>query len=219
MSLNDELLEQYANSRRQHERAVSYATKYDRQFHKRVSSHFERRAIRRALERTGVTQGTILDMPCGAGRLGPEIEPFAKTLISGDYSREMLYRLREANPQGRCSVVNAFQLPFGDRTFDVVFSARLSHHIGDDQRREDYLREVLRVSKTWVVVTIFATESIKNRLRELRRVFNKKRSKSTFRRKDVERIAEAAGFDVRGWVPISRLSSGHRYYILERRGV
>ncbi|MCA8920408.1 MAG: class I SAM-dependent methyltransferase [Planctomycetes bacterium] len=216
MSLDDELLEQYANSRRQRERAVSYATKYDRQLHKRISSHFERRAIRRALERTGVTDGLLLDMPCGAGRLLPELLPFARRLISGDYSREMLNRLKEAHPDGRCSVVNAFQLPFAERTFDVVFSARLSHHIGDDARREAYLREIMRISQGWVVVTIFATESFKNRMREVRRVFNKKRSKSTFRLKDVERIAGENGFAVRGWVPISRLSSGHRYYILQR---
>jgi len=115
-------------------------------------------------------------------------------------------------------VGSAFDLPFADRTFDVVFSARLSHHIESDARRADYLREILRISERAVIVTIFDRHSLKNRLREVSRRLSGKRSKHTFARADVERIAGASGFAVAASLPLSRLMSGHVFYVLQRKG-
>ena len=167
MTLKDEQLEVYAASRRTQRGAESYATKYDRELHKRISSFFERRVIRRALARTGGKHARVLDVPCGAGRLTPELLPSAELLVSSDYSRSMLgvFARRHGRP---CFVGNALRLPFADRTFDLVFSARLSHHMSERQRREEYLSEVLRASDRWAVVTIFDSASLKSRLRNLR---------------------------------------------------
>jgi len=216
MSLDDPQLELYANSKRTASEAASYATKYDRELHKRVSTYFERRAIRRAVARTGLTAARVLDCPCGAGRLTDELAPVAALHVSADYSAEMVKQLERAHGPKPRLVASAFDLPFADRAFDLVFSARLSHHISDDARRADYLREVLRVSRGWAVVTIFDSRSLKNRLRELRRRFNKKRPKNVFSRERVAEIAEAAGFVVRDAIPLSRLASGHLFYVLER---
>lgn len=213
--LNDAPLESYAAGRRQRDRAESYSTKYDRLLHKRISSWQERRVIRRALEITGLHDASVLDVPCGAGRLTEQLQPVAERLTSCDYSPAMLefFRRRHTEP---CFVGSAFDLPFADDTFDLVFSARLSHHIESDDRRADYLRSLMRISRRWVIVTIFDRASLKNRLRELSRRFNGKRSKFTFRRSDVESIAREAGYALVKGIPISRLSSGHVFYVLER---
>ncbi len=217
MPLDDRQLEMYAGSRRHDERAESYATKYDRELHKRISSYFERRAIRRALAITGAQRATVLDVPCGAGRLTPLLQPVSERLFSCDYSPAMLRQFRRA--RGRpCFVGSAFDLPFADRAFDVVFSARLSHHIASDERRADYLREIMRISGGWVIVTIFDRDSLKSRLRELSRRFTGKRSKHSFARSDLERIAAASGFRIAAGLPLSRLASGHVFYVLQRAG-
>jgi SAM-dependent methyltransferase len=216
VALNDRQLESYAAGRRRAERAESYATKYDRELHKRISSFFERRVIRRALAIAGVRDARVLDVPCGAGRLTPLLAPVSSLLVSCDYSPAMLRQFRSA--RGRpCLVGSAFDLPFADRAFDAVFSARLSHHIESDARRADYLREILRISDRVVIVTIFDRGSLKNRLRELSRRVTGKRSKHTFARSDVQRIAGASGFAVAAGLPLSRLMSGHVFYVLERR--
>jgi ubiquinone/menaquinone biosynthesis C-methylase UbiE len=217
VALNDRQLEDYASARRGAERAESYATKYDRELHKRISSWFERRAIRRALAATGVHRATVLDVPCGAGRLTPMLLPVAARLVSCDYSPAMLRIFRRAY-RDPCTVASAFELPFADRAFDVVFSARLSHHIGSDARRADYLREITRISARWVIVTIFDRASLKNRLRELSRRFTGKRSKHAFARGDLERIARDSEFTVAADFPLSRLASGQVFYVLRRSG-
>jgi|GEM_PF-384758 len=215
MGLDDAQLERYASQQRTAEQAESYSTKYDREFHKRVSSYFERRAIRRALAATGLESGVVLDLPCGAGRLTPLLQPVAAHLVSSDYSGEIL-KIFQSRYDSPCFEGNAFQLPFADRALDLVFSARLSHHISDPERRRDYLREIMRISGGWVVVTIFDRASLKNRLRELRRKFNNKRPKNAFSRAEVAELAESEGFTVQARFPVSRLASGHLYYVLGR---
>ena len=217
MALHDRQLEAYAGARRRKERAESYATKYDRELHKRISSYCERRAIRRALAVTGACDANVLDVPCGAGRLTPLLSPVSARLVSCDYSPAMLsvFRRKFGVP---CTVGSAFDLPFADRSFDVVFSARLSHHIESDARRADYLREIMRISAGWVIVTIFDRNSLKNRLRELSRRWRAKRSKHTTARGDLDRIARERGFIVAAGFPLSRLASGQVFYVLRRAG-
>lgn len=214
----DETLDRYAASRRTEEGAESYATKYDLELHKRISSYFERRAVERALERAGVKDGLILDVPCGAGRLTEVLAPFARRIVSADYSPTMVkvHKRRHGDRHPDALVADSFRLPFRDRTFDVVYSARLSHHIGDEALRLAYLREVLRVAKGWTIVTIFDSRSLKNVLRNIRRVFNKKRPKNTLSREQVVDVASAAGFSVVDAIPLSRLASGHVFYVLQR---
>ena len=217
MPLDDRQLELYAGSQRTENRAESYATKYDRELHKRISSYFERRAVRRALAVTGAQRAIVLDVPCGAGRLTPLLQPVSSRLLACDYSRAMLRQFQRAH-RAPCLVGSALELPFADRAFDVVFSARLSHHIASDERRADYLREIMRTSSRWVIVTIFDRDSLKSRLRKLSRRFTGKRGKNTVARGDLEAIAAAAGFRIAAGLPLSRLASGHVFYVLQRTG-
>jgi ubiquinone/menaquinone biosynthesis C-methylase UbiE len=214
----DETLDRYAASRRTEEGAESYSTKYDLELHKRISSYFERRAVELALERTGVKQGLILDVPCGAGRLTEVLAPAARRIVSADYSGTMVkvHKRRHGDRHPDALVADSFRLPFRDRTFDVVYSARLSHHIGDEALRIAYLREVLRVSKGWTIVTIFDSRSLKNVLRNMRRAFSKKRPKNTLSREQVVEVAAEVGFSVVDAIPLSRLASGHVFYVLQR---
>ncbi len=45
------------------------------------------------------------------------------------------------------------RLPFGDRSFDVVFSNSVIEHVGDRESQRRFAREVMRVGRSWWVET------------------------------------------------------------------
>jgi hypothetical protein len=186
----------------------------DRELHKRISSHFERRAIQRALAITGRARRLGDRRAVRRRRLTPLLEPVSSLLVSCDYSPAMLRQFRLAHRRP-CFVGSAFDLPFADRAFDLVFSARLSHHIASDERRADYLREIMRISGGWVIATIFDRDSLKSRMREISRRWSGKRSKHTFARGDLS-ASRCGWLRVVAGLPLSRLMSGHVFYVLRR---
>ncbi len=209
---------QYSENRKKAERAESYDTKYERELHKRVSTWRELRVLRALLGTVGQVE-RALDVPCGAGRLSPLFAEHARDLFEVDFSREMLKLCRENATSYRAIIAaaSAFQLPFPDRAFDLVLSIRLSHHIPLREARIDHLRELLRVSRRFVLVTFFAEESVKNRLRNLyRRLGGKKRPKLTLSAADVAAAAGERGFRVLATKSISRVFSGHYFTLLEK---
>lgn len=214
----DAQLRRYAASRRTEGGAASYASKYDRQRHKRLSSRLERRCLRRLLRTSGLAGARVLDAPCGAGRLTPCLGPVAGQVVALDYSPTMLAALGERLALPRL-LGDALRLPFADESFELVLSARLSHHIGEESGRLAHLREVMRVASRFAIVTVFDTWSLKNVLRRVRRPLDGKRPKYTLTRAQVRAAAAASGFRVRRALPLSRLASGHVYYLLERHAV
>jgi ubiquinone/menaquinone biosynthesis C-methylase UbiE len=221
----DDRLRRYAASRATERGAASYETKYDRQLHKRISNRVERAVIAKAFAVAPGPYGLALDLPCGAGRLTPEIARHVSgAIVEADYSPTMLERARTtARSRGdvgarRYTRLDALTLPFRDAAFDLVFSARLSHHIAHEPDRERWLLELCRVSRRTVIATVFDHHSLKNVWRLARSAFSHKRPKNTLRLARVHELAERAGFEVRAAIPISRLFSGHRYLVLARRG-
>ena len=189
---------EYSENRRKPEKAASYDTKYQKELHKRLSDWREKNLLESLLRKTGI-QEIVLDVPCGAGRLSPVIAEHARRLFEVDYSLEMLKLCRKnaVTYTPFTAQASAFQLPFADRTFDLAVSIRLSHHIPDHEGRKDHVREMLRVSKRFVLLTFFGEESLKNRLRNLHRSLGgKKRAKLTLRLSEVEELARGASFRV-----------------------
>ncbi|MFQ5457002.1 MAG: class I SAM-dependent methyltransferase [Myxococcota bacterium] len=209
------------------EGAVDYSGKFQRHWTERVNDWHEQRMLRGLLRAAGVEKvpGYALDLPCGVGRLYPVVRDISARVVEGDWSFHMLstargVRLRGGPPGPAAGYVRgtALDLPFGDNVFDFVLSVRLCHHIRDREERFHYVREILRVSRNWVVFTYFDETSLKNRWREFRRRWNKKRSKWTLREEDIREIAGKHGFEIVQTRWLSRFFSGHRYVVLRKRG-
>lgn len=213
----DARLSRYAAGTSRRDHALSYSTKYERHWHKRLSTRRETRLLTDLLDRIG-SQQTVLDVPCGAGRLTPTIAPYAGHLFEADFSGEMLSICRSLTglPDRSFGRVNALELPFGDGLFDLVVSIRLCHHIGDEGDRLRYFRELLRVSRGHVLATFFEFDSVKNRLRRLRTRLLGRSPKRTLRLAQVAAVAAEAGFAVRDWRMISSVMSGHRFVLLSK---
>lgn len=211
-------MEQHVVDRyKSYEGAASFNTKYDREWHKRVSTRREVKVIGKCFAITGPVD-TILDFPSGAGRLFQAYQPFGKRFFAFDISLEMLrfarQNLMEWKPS--MSVGSAFSMPLKDRSVDAAFSARLFHHVPDSAERLRYLRELFRVSRKFVVLTFFHTWSLKNLLRMIRRPFNRKKPKVTMTTGELRAIAREAGWELVATIPLSRIASGHHYAVLRR---
>ena len=205
--------------------AASYATKFTRRWTERIGNWHEQRLLRKLLSRIsrGERFAWALDLPCGYGRLYPQIRRFARRVLEADWSAPLLdvARKRQAEtsnglPADGYVRATALSLPFADRTFDLVLSVRLSHHIRDRAERIAHIRELLRVSRGYVLFTYFDQDSWKNRMRELRRRFQPKRAKWALRRAEVRSVCRQAGFDEVGSFPLVRVLSGHRYEVVRR---
>ena len=73
-------------------------------------------------------RGTVLDLPCGAGRMSRLLATAVDgRVVSADYSPAMLAvaRRRVANPLLRC---DAFALPLRDKSVDRILMLRLIFH-------------------------------------------------------------------------------------------
>ena len=200
-----------------HEGAASYNTKYEREWHKRFTTRREYRVIGRCFGIAG-PQDLMLDLPSGCGRLFPAFQPHARRFVEMDVSLEMLRFARQnlAEWKPALAEASAFHIPLKDGAVDLAFSARLFHHIPDPAERRQYIRELCRVSRKWVIMTFFHTWSLKNILRVLRKPFNKKRPKVTMTTEELREVARTAGYEVVTTIPLFRLASGHHYAVLRR---
>ena len=79
------------------------------------------------------------------------------------------------------TVCDAAKMPFKDTTFDVVFSFRLIQHIHDDNERIAIYNEFNRVSKKWVIISLYQNIPLHTTLKK----FSKKKAKITFLNSDI----------------------------------
>jgi ubiquinone/menaquinone biosynthesis C-methylase UbiE len=197
--------------------AVAYRADHASKLHRKLSDRLERRILERCFAAIEPVK-SILDVPSGHGRMLSLLRSKAPLVVEADYSPSML-RLNAADhgqAAGLYTRCSALALPFADRSFDLVLSIRLSHHLDDLGEREGHVRELCRVAGRAVVFTFFDFHSLKNALRRLRAPFDHKRPKHTLSRERVGELARDCGFALRSASPLSRLGSGHVYALLAR---
>jgi len=208
--------EAYQRRYRMVEQAEDYNEAYRRERFKRWSTRRELQLLRRLVGSQG-RSATLLDVPCGGGRLSAELEPFTDRLIEADIAEgQLIYGRRRRTPQ-RPTVwmtASAFHLPLGDQAIDGTICCRLSHHLPTADERGRLVEELLRVSRRFVVLTFFDHHSLKNAIRRARRPLNGKPPKMTMTRGQVAALARAHGARLAECPPLSRLASGHRYALL-----
>ena len=200
--------------------ASAYKADYQNKLHRKLSDRRERALLLRYFAAIGHV-GTVLDVPCGHGRLADLLAQRCDRLIEADWSFTMV-ALNQKDHGGdtrrylRCS---ALEIPLPDQSVDVVVSFRLSHHLETQELRERHLRELFRVARRAVVVTWFSATSLKNRLRQVRVWLGKKQPKNVMHGARVRAIAGECGFQQRAARPLFLIGSGHVLGLFARRGV
>jgi SAM-dependent methyltransferase len=88
------------------------------------------------------TDAHILDVGCGNGYFTHYFEPYGK-VVGVDYASAML----AMHPGSQLVQASAFELPFDEGSFDVVFCSNLLHHVPDPVA---VVGEMKRVSRCYV---------------------------------------------------------------------
>ena len=191
------------------ERAQDYNRAYEVQALKRLSTQRERHLIAKLLGAQGRV-GTLLELPCGGGRLSPSFAPWTELLIQADTGWGQLLHAKQRPALGTPRVLmsaSGFHIPFRDASVDGVACVRLSHHLPTKDERSRLLHELLRVARRYVLMTFFDHHSLKNRLRQR----TKKSPKMTMTVDEVASIAREHGAELVAEPMLSWIGSGHRY--------
>ena len=147
----------------------------------------------RAVLRDVPAGGAVLDAPCGTGILTRLFASLGLRVTSLDISAAMLEASVERSP-GRAHVrADVERLPFAAGAFDAVVCNRFLMHVPEDVRPA-LLRELARVSRGPVVVTLCHPYTLKSFTRALRRTLGMRaRRPPRLGMAQIRREAEAAG--------------------------
>lgn len=186
-----------------------------------------RREVSRILHMLrGLPRGaSVLDLPCGTGRLLPELVAAGYSVTEADSSPHMIDQARMyAVAQGvtiaddRFVVASAFSTGFTADQFDAVVCNRLFHHFHEATVRREALRELRRIARSRIVVSFFSSRSL---LGQLFNVRNRMRSQPATDRVPImpgvfAADAEAVGLKVSEWRATRPGVSKQCYALLER---
>lgn len=140
---------------------------------------------------------SVLDLPCGAGRLLPMLrDQLGHRVVHADGSLAMLQQARaRATPSAPAVLGNALAMPFADRAVDGVVMFRFLHHLPPDAAVRA-IAEACRVARRFVVVSFFHRCSVHHLTRTVRGLFGQPPTRFALDLRVLRRRAAAAGFEL-----------------------
>lgn len=149
--------------------AAQYFDKHRSGLRRRLTTWRERQLVTRALELAG-NPTSVLDLPAGAGRFWPVLARVGRELVAFDTSIDMLRagRAGHAGTAPGLAAADAFRLPLADGAVDTVVCMRLLHHLPTADDRLALLRELRRVTRRRVLVSLWVDGNYQARQRQRR---------------------------------------------------
>lgn len=143
---------------KEHYRDPEVAQSYDgarfSTWYGRLAHAVEAKALACAAKKYFKSPATLLDIPCGTGRLFPVLLNAGLRVTGADISEEMLTVARhrfEGNASVSFQKIDAENMAFPDQAFDYVTSYRLMCHLPPEVRAR-VLNEMIRVCKKKLVI-------------------------------------------------------------------
>jgi len=188
----------------------------------------EKKCVRKSLALANVPPGaSVLDLPCGAGRLIPLLKRLGYGVTAADVSVHMLEQAQYyTGPFGENCIdetdhfqlADIFETGFDDNYFDAVVCHRLLHYFPKPEVRQRALKELRRICSGPIVVTFlcdFAIDEVWDCvLNAIRR--RKPRGCIPISYKVLAEDARKAGLLVKKWMPMRPFISKRWYAVLER---
>ena len=177
----------------------------------------EKACIEKAL-RISKTNGPILDIPCGTGRITELLLEKGFKVTGADISSEMINYAKGRTIQNEDSVAfeiqDIEQMDFDSESYDMILTIRLLHHV-PQSLHEKILKELHRVTRKWVIITFSNKYTIQNIKRNFISLFNK------FPRYSIspevfENEVRKAGFEIRLRLPLFLFFSESTFVLLEK---
>lgn len=202
-----------AESKRENWRDARIAAEYDaRRFRSPLARVKHRRdlALLCRLLRRAQAQ-SVLDLPCGTGRMLAPLARRGLRVLGADVSREMM---RAGGIIGVQS--DATRLPFANGSFDAVVSVRFLFHLTEHERALA-LAEMARVARCAVIGEMRHRASLKHASRFARsRIGLAQKFKPAPSRASIERELAAAGLVLEVLTPVSRLFSDKSFFLARK---
>ena len=183
--------------------------------------NLEKNAIDKALKKTLLLRASILDVPCGTGRITKYLLEKGCSVIGADISTEMLRYAKKKLDRFhnlQCLVrTDAEQMGFKDDGFDCVTTVRLMGHI-PPHIRVAILREMARVTNRYIIVFYYSSDIISNLKRKIKNIVKRNRS-PWFPARKCELLAEisAANLELLMSIPVFSIVSESRVLLLKKR--
>ena len=209
--------------------AAEYLIKHQDGLARRLSHKRDEQLARRALHLAGEPR-VVLDLPCGAGRFWPLLAQMPnREIIGADNSASMLEVAALAQPaevvkRVRRLQTSAFEIDMPDNSVDSIFCMRLLHHIGDASHRMPLLRELHRVSRDSLIISLWVDGNFKawkrKRLERERAVEQEQegyQNRFVLPAVTVESEFKKAGFVIQDHLDFIPLYAMWRVYVLRKR--
>lgn len=183
----------------------SVAQTYD---HERFSSvvgrmfdRIEKRALASLLRRVTdeIPDPSVLDIPCGTGRITEFLLQRGLTVVGGDISHEMMAVAKEKcspfSPRVSWRRLDLERLEVDDNSTDLVTCIRLFHHLESDARGS-ILRELARVTRRFVLVNVSFSSPWYRMRRRIKRALGQGVSTTSSTRAEILQEVSRAGLQV-----------------------
>jgi len=105
----------------------------------------------------------VLDLGCGNGRYYPVFKTKKIDYSGIDNSERLISIAKEKYPEAKFQLGDAFNIPFSDNFFDMVYSIAVLHHIPSRELRIQALKEIGRVLKNngLLILTVWKFHELK----------------------------------------------------------
>lgn len=202
--------------------AQSYDQERFGSFEGRIFDCLEKRVIKKALNiaQRNFDIDTVLDIPCGTGRITEVLLERRLHVTGGDISPEMISVARsKLFPRFGNLVIfkelDLDRLELQDSTYDLVSCIRLFHHL-ETKQRSAILRELARVSRKYVLVSVSYSSSYYQMRRKLKRLMHQGVSKSSSTWSEIKSELSNAGLQIKSTYFVLPLISEDLILLLEK---
>lgn len=150
------------------------------QYRKPRKHRAELRLVKRAM--LGLSrQNTVLDIPCGAGRVTILLQGMGYTCEGADIGVGAVESARRAIQQAgfnaQVEKQDLEKMSYTDRSFDTIICFRVFHHFPSPDIRRRVISELCRVARRNVMISYFSPYSYTSIRRKIRMILGGKRSR------------------------------------------
>lgn len=169
----------------------------------RIGDWLDKRAIEKALNACGKINNSVLDIPCGTGRIAELLLKKGFTVTGADISDEMISVARKklrSLSHLKLLKADVESMPFADAEFDCIISIRFMGHI-PRQNRVNMLKEMKRASRNFLIIEYCVKQALPCIERRLRKYLKRERLPlrwpwQIISKKELEDEAKAAGLRI-----------------------
>ncbi len=168
----------------------------------RTFDRLEKRTLRAVVRKTVNHFGgrpSVLDLPCGTGRITELLLDEGLTVIGGDISEAMMAvagrKLARFGDRVSFRRLDIDRLEMGDNSVDLVTCIRLLHHL-DSNARAQILKELARVSRRYVLINVAFSSPVYALRRRLKMLLGQGISASSSTWDEIRREAAEAGLRI-----------------------